>query len=122
MKNGVRGSVQYLCGEWDFLDLTLKVGPGVLIPRADTETVAEAAIEAAREAGPGAAVADLCSGTGAIALGVATHVPGARVTAVELSPDALAYLRCQQCGLRPSAVRGAGGCSALAGGMRAGQL
>ncbi|MEI3014854.1 MAG: methyltransferase [Ruthenibacterium lactatiformans] len=38
-------------------------------------------------------MADLCSGTGAIALGVATHVPGARVTAVELSPDALAYLR-----------------------------
>lgn len=65
----------------------------MLIPRADTETVAEAAVEAAREAGPGAAVADLCSGTGAIALGVATHVPGARVTAVELSPDALAYLR-----------------------------
>ena len=92
-KRCARFPLQYLCGEWDFLDLTLKVGPGVLIPRADTETVAEAAIEAAREAGPGAAVADLCSGTGAIALGVATHVPGARVTAVELSPDALAYLR-----------------------------
>ena len=92
-KRCARFPLQYLCGEWDFLDLTLKVGPGVLIPRADTETVAEAAIEAAREAWPGAAVADLCSGTGAIALGVATHVPGARVTAVELSPDALAYLR-----------------------------
>ncbi|MFQ9992117.1 N5-glutamine methyltransferase family protein, partial [Ruthenibacterium lactatiformans] len=92
-KRCARFPLQYLCGEWDFLDLTLKVGPGVLIPRADTETVAEAAVEAAREAGPGAAVADLCSGTGAIALGVATHVPGARVTAVELSPDALAYLR-----------------------------
>ncbi|MFQ9679146.1 MAG: N5-glutamine methyltransferase family protein [Ruthenibacterium lactatiformans] len=82
-KRCARFPLQYLCGEWDFLDLTLKVGPGVLIPRADTETVAEAAIEATREAGPGAAVADLCSGTGAIALGVATHVPGARVTAVE---------------------------------------
>ena len=67
-KRCARFPLQYLCGEWDFLDLTLKVGPG-------------------------AAVADLCSGTGAIALGVATHVPGARVTAVELSPDALAYLR-----------------------------
>ena len=104
-KRCARFPLQYLCGEWDFLDLTLKVGPGVLIPRADTETVAEAAIEAAREAGPGAAVADLCSGTGAIALGVATHVPGARVTAVELSPDALAYLRANNaaCG-RPLCV------------------
>ena len=55
-KRCARFPLQYLCGEWDFLDLTLKVGPGVLIPRADTETVAEAAIEAAREAGPGAAV------------------------------------------------------------------
>ena len=104
-KRCARFPLQYLCGEWDFLDLTLKVGPGVLIPRADTETVAEAAVEAAREAGPGAAVADLCSGTGAIALGVATHVPGARVTAVELSPDALAYLRANNaaCG-RPLCV------------------
>lgn len=68
-KRCARFPLQYLCGEWDFLDLTLKVGPGVLIPRADTETVAEAAIEAAREAGPGAAVADLCSGTGAIRWG-----------------------------------------------------
>lgn len=91
-KRCARYPLQYLCGTWDFLDLTLKVGPGVLIPRADTETVAEAAIEAARAAGPGAAVADLCSGTGAIALGVATHVPSARVTAVELSREALAYL------------------------------
>ena len=55
-KRCARFPLQYLCGEWDFLDLTLKVGPGVLIPRADTETVAEAAVEAAREAGPGAAV------------------------------------------------------------------
>ena len=85
--------VAYIIGEWEFYGLPLDISRDVIIPRADTETVAEAAIEAAREAGPGAAVADLCSGTGAIALGVATHVPGARVTAVELSPDALAYLR-----------------------------
>ena len=76
-KRCARFPLQYLCGEWDFLDLTLKVGPGVLIPRADTETVAEAAVEAAREAGPGAAVADLCSGTGAIALGVPAFAAGA---------------------------------------------
>lgn len=85
--------LQYLCGTWDFMDLILRIGPGVLIPRADTETVAKAAILAARAAGEGAAVADLCSGSGAIALAVARHAPGAHVTAVEVSPNALTYLR-----------------------------
>ena len=113
-KRCARFPLQYLCGEWDFLDLTLKVGPGVLIPRADTETVAEAAIEAAREAGPGAAVADLCSGTGAIALGVATHVPGARVThwpicAPTMRPAAVRCVWCRRmfCAGRRNARRAA---------------
>lgn len=84
--------LQYLCGEWDFYDLTLKVGPGVLIPRPDTEIVAQAAISAAESFGKGVRVLDLCSGSGAIALCAAKHVPGARVTAVELSEKALSYL------------------------------
>ena len=50
-KRCTRYPLQYLCGVWDFMDLTLKIGPGVLIPRADTEVVAMAAIEAARVAG-----------------------------------------------------------------------
>jgi release factor glutamine methyltransferase len=85
--------LQYIAGQWDFFDMTLAVGEGVLIPRADTEVVAEAAIEAARQAPTLCPqVVDLCSGTGAIALAVARHVPGAQVTAVELSPQALVYL------------------------------
>lgn len=92
-KRCTRYPLQYLCGAWDFMDLTLKIGPGVLIPRADTEVVAMAAIEAARVAPEGPAVADLCSGSGAIALAVARHVPHARVTAVEISPHALTFLR-----------------------------
>lgn len=92
-KRCTRYPLQYLCGAWDFMDLTLKIGPGVLIPRADTEVVAMAAIEAARVAPKSPAVADLCSGSGAIALAVARHVPGARVTAVEISPHALTFLR-----------------------------
>lgn len=92
-KRCTRYPLQYLCGTWDFMDLILRVGPGVLIPRADTETVAKAAILAARAAGEGAAVADLCSGSGAIALAIACHAPNARVTAVEVSPNALTYLR-----------------------------
>ena len=87
-----REPLQYLLGEWDFLDLTLSVGPGVLIPRPDTERTAMAAIDAARGF-PAPRVADLCSGGGAIALGVALHVPGAQVTAVELSKEAMPYLR-----------------------------
>lgn len=83
--------LQYLCGEWDFLDLTLSVGPGVLIPRADTETVAEAAVRFARMR-PSPAALDLCSGTGCLALSIAEHVPDARVTAVELFADAFVYL------------------------------
>lgn len=85
--------LQYLCGEWDFYDLTLKVGPGVLIPRPDTEIVAQAAIDAAKPFGAGVRVLDLCSGSGAIALCAAKHVPGARVTALELSPQAVSYLK-----------------------------
>ncbi len=92
-KRCTRYPLQYLCGTWDFMDMILRVGPGVLIPRADTETVARAAILAARAAGPNAAVADLCSGSGAIALAVARHAPNAHVTAVEVAPNALTYLR-----------------------------
>lgn len=93
--------LQYLCGSWDFLDFTLRVGPGVLIPRADTECVCEAAIAAARAAQPGAAVLDLCSGSGAIAIGAARAVPAADVTAVELSAAALPYLRANTAALAP---------------------
>ena len=103
-KRCARFPLQYLCGEWDFLDLTLKVGPGVLIPGPTPRPWPRRPLKRRVKLGR-AAVADLCSGTGAIALGVATHVPGARVTAVELSPDALAYLRANNaaCG-RPLCV------------------
>lgn len=83
--------LQYILGEWDFLSLTLKVGEGVLIPRPDTELLCEAA--ASRLAGKTAPrVLDLCAGTGCVGLGVASLLPGARVTAVELSDEALPYL------------------------------
>ena len=90
-RRAAREPLQYLAGEWDFLDFTLSVGPGVLIPRPDTECVAELAIAAARRR-PRPRVLDLCSGTGALALAVALHVPGAAVTALEVSGAAFAYL------------------------------
>ena len=79
-------------GEWEFYGLPLRVGPGVLVPRPDTETAVETALEllTGRE---NPVVADLCSGSGAIALALWSQCPGARVLAVELSPQALLYLR-----------------------------
>lgn len=84
--------LQYILGEWDFLTLTLAVGEGVLIPRADTETLCEEA--ARRLAGlDSPRVLDLCAGSGCVGLGLASLYPSAQVTAVELSEEALPYLR-----------------------------
>lgn len=84
--------LQYILGEWDFLTLTLKVGEGVLIPRADTECLCEEA--ARRLAGMDSPrVLDLCAGSGCVGLGLASLCPSAQVTAVELSDAALSYLR-----------------------------
>lgn len=85
--------LQHLTGRAHFRHLTLEVGPGVFVPRPETEVVAGLAIDAARVAGPGGVVVDLCTGSGAIALAVADEVPGARVYAVELAPEAHAWAR-----------------------------
>lgn len=87
-----RYPLQYLLGRWPFLDFDLAVGPGVLIPRADTETVCEAAAACIRGLAAPKAL-DLCAGSGALALGLKRLVPQAEVTALEKSPDALRYLR-----------------------------
>ena len=83
--------LQYLLGEWEFYGLAFAVGRGVLIPRADTEALVEAALDklADREAPE---VLDLCAGSGCVAIAVADSRPGAVVSAVELSPDAYDYL------------------------------
>ncbi len=83
----------YVIGEWEFYGLTLEITPDVLIPRPDTETLAEAAIRLAREAGPGARVLDLCAGSGCIGLAVAAHAPQCRVVLADLSEPALQICR-----------------------------
>ncbi|AEG45029.1 peptide chain release factor N(5)-glutamine methyltransferase [Isoptericola variabilis] len=95
-RRATREPVQHLTGTAPFRHLELAVGPGVFVPRPETEEVAQVAVdEAARvvaERGS-AVVVDLCTGTGAIALAVATEVPGARVHAVELDAAAHAWAR-----------------------------
>jgi release factor glutamine methyltransferase len=104
-RRAAREPLQYLVGEWDFLDFTLRVGPGVLCPRADTETVCEAALDRLKSISTAAPlVLDLCAGTGCLGLGIRRFAPRARVICVEKSPDALAYLKQNAAALAPFGI------------------
>jgi release factor glutamine methyltransferase len=87
-----RVPLQHLTGTAPFRGLVLAVGPGVFIPRPETEVTAGWAIAVAR-ARPRARVADLGTGSGAIAAAVAAELPHAEVVAVERDPAALAWAR-----------------------------
>lgn len=102
-RRAAREPLQYLLGEWDFLDFTLKVGPGVLCPRADSEVVCEAAIELLQDQ-EAPVVLDLCAGTGCLGIGIARSCPGAKVTCVEKSPAAWPYLTANTAGTGVEAV------------------
>ena len=87
-----RVPLQHLTGRAAFRHLELAVGPGVFVPRPETELLVEWALE--RLAGlDGPIVVDLGSGSGAIALSIAHEHPGARVTAVERDPGAIEWTR-----------------------------
>ncbi|WP_037607756.1 peptide chain release factor N(5)-glutamine methyltransferase [Streptacidiphilus rugosus] len=89
-----REPLQHITGRAFFRYLELQVGPGVFVPRPETESVVGWAIDALRDmdvAEP--LVVDLCTGSGAIALALAQEVPRSRVHAVELSDDAYAWAR-----------------------------
>ncbi|KQS73800.1 protein-(glutamine-N5) methyltransferase, release factor-specific [Modestobacter sp. Leaf380] len=87
-----RVPLQHLTGSAAFRHLELAVGPGVFVPRPETEQIAGWVLE--QVAGLDApVVVDLGTGSGAIALSVAHEHPGARVTAVERDPDAIAWTR-----------------------------
>lgn len=91
-----REPLQHLLGAVAFRHVDLEVGPGVFVPRPETELLAGWAVERVRAAagsttGGGAVVVDLCTGSGAIARAVADEAPEARVHAVELDPAAYAW-------------------------------
>ena len=81
--------VAYIIGEWEFYGLPLYISQEVLIPRLDTELLAERGILKARESGEGARVLDLCAGSGCVGLAVAANAPESRVVLAELSEGAL---------------------------------
>ena len=81
--------VAYIIGEWEFYGLPLDISRDVLIPRLDTELLAERGILKARESGEGARVLDLCAGSGCVGLAIASNAPECRVVLGELSEGAL---------------------------------
>ncbi|MCF6379723.1 peptide chain release factor N(5)-glutamine methyltransferase [Nocardioides KLBMP 9356] len=86
-----REPLQHLTGSAAFRHVELAVGPGVFVPRPETELLAGWAIDQALLVGRPPVVVDLCTGSGAIAKAVADEVPGAEVHAVELDEGALAW-------------------------------
>ena len=81
--------VAYIVGEWEFYGIPLDISPDVLVPREDTEVLADRAIRKTLDAGEGARVLDLCAGSGCVGLAVAANAPECRVVLGELSESAL---------------------------------
>lgn len=89
-----REPLQHITGRSAFRYLDLEVGPGVFVPRPETEVMAGVAVGELRRllsTTPEPLAVDLCSGSGAVALAMATEASGCRVVAVELSPEAVHY-------------------------------
>ncbi len=88
-RRGARCPVAYLTGRREFLSLEFEVGPGVLIPRPETELLVEVAVSLAGP-GRGLRLADVGTGSGAVALALARLLPGAAILATDISAAALA--------------------------------
>ena len=88
-----RRPLQHIVGSAGFRRLTLAVGPGVFVPRPETELLVEIAVRHLRSLAGPHRVWDLCAGSGAISISIATEVDRCEMSAVELSADALPWLR-----------------------------
>lgn len=85
--------LQYLTGHAYFRHLEIEVGPGVLVPRPESELLVEAILKHIDNFTGEVSVVDLGAGSGALALSIATEAPHSRVIAVEKSPEALVWLK-----------------------------
>ncbi len=85
--------VAYMLGAREFYGRSFRVDARVLVPRPDTETLVEVALERSRERSLGARVLDLCTGSGCVAITYALERPTARVLGTDLSEDALSVAR-----------------------------
>jgi len=91
-RRSAREPLQHLVGTVAFRYIEVDVGPGVFVPRPETELLVDAVLPVL-QASPHPIAVDLCAGSGALALAVADEVPSATVYAVERSPSALHWLR-----------------------------
>uniref|UniRef100_UPI00404A2B9A peptide chain release factor N(5)-glutamine methyltransferase n=1 Tax=Candidatus Planktophila sp. TaxID=2175601 RepID=UPI00404A2B9A len=85
--------LQYLTGTAPFRYLDLQVGPGVLVPRPESELLVEAVLQHIKNLPQPVSIVDLGAGSGALSLAIATEAPGSRVIAVEKSPEAIIWLK-----------------------------
>jgi release factor glutamine methyltransferase len=88
-RRGKREPLAYVLGSWSFYGLELRCDARALVPRPETEVLVDRCLAVLAEA-PEPCIVDVGTGTGAIALAIAARLPGASVTAVDLSPEALA--------------------------------
>jgi release factor glutamine methyltransferase len=93
-----REPLQYILGHVEFCGLKIKVGQGVLIPRPETELLAEEVIKAISTSNPPFTkselkILDLCTGSGCLALAIAKHFPDAEVYGTDISKDAIRYAK-----------------------------
>jgi release factor glutamine methyltransferase len=92
IRRAKREPLQHIIGKQEFWGLDFIVTPDVLIPRPETELVVESAIKTARDT-PAPLIVDLCTGSGCIAVSLATALPAARFFGIDISEKALAIAR-----------------------------
>jgi release factor glutamine methyltransferase len=85
--------VAYITGEWEFYGLPMTVNPDVLIPRADTEVLVDAALAAVKEKPRPLRILDLCTGSGCVGIALGVQLPGSRVVLIDRSVKALHICR-----------------------------
>lgn len=85
--------VAYIIGEWEFYGLTLDISSEVLVPRTDTEVLAQLAMDFVEPLPEGTRVLDLCAGSGCVGLAIAAACPNTRVTLGDISDGALRVCR-----------------------------